>query len=100
MMKGENEFLLTSRDIASYTSKGHSDVLRDIRAEIEKWNLSRNVHFIETFYVSKSNEARPMYNITRKGVIILIHRYQTKGSVAVNKLKNIILNKEKENKNV
>lgn len=41
-----------------------------------------------------------MYNITRKGVIILIHRYQTKGSVAVNKLKNIILNKEKENKNV
>ena len=86
-MKGENEFLLTFRDIASYTGKRHSDVLRDIRTEIEKWNLPRNVHFIETFYICKSNEARPMYNITRDGVIILIHRYQTKGSVAVNKLK-------------
>ena len=97
---GKENFLITSRDIANYTGKRHSSVLRDIRSEIEKWNLSRNVHFIETFYVDKTNEARPMYNITREGIIILIHRYQTKGSVAVNKLKNIILNKEKENKNV
>ena len=96
----KKNFLMTSLDIAKYTKKLHKNILRDIREEITKWSLPYDTHFIETFYVRKTNEARPMYNITREGVIILIHRYQTKGSVAVNKLKNIILNTEKENKNV
>ena len=69
---------MTSIEVAEITSKRHADVIRDIRDEIEK--LTSQGIFTERIfalgeYIDKNNQRRPMYVLTREGVLQLAARY-------------------------
>ena len=69
---------MTSIEVAEITSKRHADVIRDIRDEIEKLT-SQGVFTERIFalgeYIDKNNQRRPMYVLTREGVLQLAARY-------------------------
>ena len=69
---------MTSIEVAEITSKRHADVIRDIRDEIEKLT-SQGVFTERIFalgeYIDKNNQRRPMYILTREGVLQLAARY-------------------------
>ena len=69
---------LTSLEVAEVTGKAHDKILRDIRDEIEK--LEKQGIRAETIfglgeYLDKNNQKRPMYNLTKEGVLQLAARY-------------------------
>ena len=69
---------MTSLEIAELTGKEHNKILRDIRDEIEK--LEKQGIRAETIfglgeYLDKNNQSRPMYNLTKEGVLQLDARY-------------------------
>ena len=69
---------MTSIEVAEITGKRHADVIRDIRDEIEK--LTSQGIFTERIfalgeYIDKNNQRRPMYVLTREGVLQLAARY-------------------------
>lgn len=69
---------MTSLEIAELTGKEHNKILRDIRDEIEK--LEKQGIRAETIfglgeYLDKNNQSRPMYNLTKEGVLQLAARY-------------------------
>jgi len=73
-----NENIMTSLEIAELTRKEHNKILRDIRDEIEK--LEKQGIRAETIfglgeYLDKNNQKRPMYNLTKEGVLQLAARY-------------------------
>lgn len=73
-----NENIMTSLEIAELTGKEHNKILRDIRDEIEK--LEKQGIRAETIfglgeYLDKNNQKRPMYNLTKEGVLQLAARY-------------------------
>ena len=73
-----NENIMTSLEIAELTRKEHNKLLRDIRDEIEK--LEKQGIRAETIfglgeYLDKNNQKRPMYNLTKEGVLQLAARY-------------------------
>lgn len=73
-----NENIMTSLEIAELTGKEHNKILRDIRDEIEK--LKKQGIRAETIfglgeYLDKNNQKRPMYNLTKEGVLQLAARY-------------------------
>ena len=73
-----NENIMTSLEIAELTRKEHNKILRDIRDEIEK--LEKQSIRAETIfglgeYLDKNNQKRPMYNLTKEGVLQLAARY-------------------------
>lgn len=64
---------MTSLQIAEVTGKRHDAVLRDIRNIL---NSGAGVHnFVEATYNDKQGKARPMYNLTPKGCLILASGY-------------------------
>ena len=73
-----NENIMTSLEIAELTGKEHNKILRDIRDEIEK--LEKQGIRAETIfglgeYLDKNNQKRPMYSLTKEGVLQLAARY-------------------------
>ena len=73
-----NENIMTSLEIAELTGKEHNKILRDIRDEIEK--LKKQGIRAETIFglgeqLDKNNQKRPMYNLTKEGVLQLAARY-------------------------
>lgn len=73
-----NENIMTSLEIAELTRKEHNKILRDIRDEIEK--LEKQGIRAETIfglgeYLDKNNQKRPMYSLTKEGVLQLAARY-------------------------
>lgn len=73
-----NENIMTSLEIAELTGKEHNKILRDIRDEIEK--LEKQGIRAETIfglgeYLDKNNQKRPMFNLTKEGVLQLAARY-------------------------
>ena len=60
---------MTSLDIAEVTEKEHKNVLRDIRSLLEQGVDQLNFELVE--YVDKKGEKRPMYQLTKKGCLIL-----------------------------
>ena len=64
---------MTSLQIAEATGKNHKEVLRDIRSLLEKGVNERNFALVD--YKDKKGEARPMYQLTPKGCLILASGY-------------------------
>lgn len=64
---------MTSLDIAEVTEKEHKNVLRDIRSLLEQGVDQLNFELVE--YVDKKGEKRPMYQLTKKGCLILASGY-------------------------
>lgn len=69
---------LTSLEVAEIAGKEHKSILRDIRDEIEKLENKgiRAEHiFVPGEYFDKNNQKRPMYSLTKEGVLQLAARY-------------------------
>lgn len=64
---------MTSLEIAEVTGKQHFNVMRDIRSILEQGVNEINFELVE--YKDKKGEARPMYQLTKKGCLILASGY-------------------------
>lgn len=79
LMNIENKNTLTSLDVAEITGKEHNKILRDIRDEmgkLEKQGIRAEAIFGLGEYLDKNNQKRPMYNLTKEGVLQLAARYE------------------------
>jgi len=73
-----NENIMTSLEISEITGKRHDQILRDIRDEIEKLEkqgIGAKHIFVLGEYLDKNNQKRPMYSLTKEGVLQLAARY-------------------------
>ena len=69
---------MTSLEIAEITGKEHRNILADIRDEIEKLKkqgIGAELIFQLGEYLDKNNQKRPLYNLTKEGVLQLAARY-------------------------
>ena len=69
---------MSSLEIAEIVGKEHNKILRDIRDEIEKLqkqSIRAEAIFGLGEYLDKNNQKRPMYILTREGVLQLAARY-------------------------
>lgn len=69
---------MTSLEIAEVTGKLHKNILVDIRDEVEKLEkqgINAELIFQPGKYKDKNNQSRPMYNLTKEGVLQLAARY-------------------------
>lgn len=64
---------MTSKEIAELTGKQHAHVMRDIRTLLEQGVNESNFGLVE--YKDAKGEIRPMYQLTKKGCIILASGY-------------------------
>lgn len=70
---------MTSLDIAEVTGKRHSDIMRDVRKEVE--DLGEEVGqriFALTSYTDKSNRSSPCYEFGKDGAMQLALKYDAK----------------------
>lgn len=68
-----NKETMTSLEIAEVTGKQHAHVMRDIRSLLERGCDESNFGLVE--YKDKKGEGRPMYQLTKKGCLILASGY-------------------------
>lgn len=69
---------MTSIEVAELTGKEHKNILADIRDESKKLEIQgirAELIFQPGEYLDKNNQARPMYNLTKEGVLQLAARY-------------------------
>lgn len=69
---------MTSLEVAKLTGKRHDNILRDIKDESEKLELKgigSQLIFEEGEYQDKNGQSRPMYILTKEGVLQLAARY-------------------------
>lgn len=64
---------MTSKEIAEITGKQHAHVMRDIRTLLEQGVNESNFGLVE--YKDAKGEIRPMYQLTKKGCLILASGY-------------------------
>lgn len=64
---------MTSKEIAEITGKQHAHVMRDIRTLLEQGVNESNFGLVE--YKDAKGEVRPMYQLTKKGCLILASGY-------------------------
>jgi len=72
---------MTSRDVAKYFEKKHSNVLRDIRNEIKASGMSKEkaeIFFELGQYKDKNNQSRKQYILSKKGILQITARYDAK----------------------
>lgn len=67
---------MSSLEIAELTGKRHDAILRDIRNLLSQGVNAHN--FVEVEYLDKKGEARPSFNLTKKGCLILASGYDAK----------------------
>lgn len=68
-----NKETMTSLEIAEVTGKQHAHVMRDIRSLLERGCDKSNFGLVE--YKDKKGKDRPMYQLTKKGCLILASGY-------------------------
>lgn len=68
-----NSDRMTSLQIAEITGKRHADVMRDIRGLLGKGLAECN--FALGTYMDANKQSRPMFNLTKKGCLILASGY-------------------------
>ena len=73
MKEIEKKETMTSLEIAEITGKQHAHVMRDIRSLLEQGVNESNFGLVN--YTDKKGEARPMYQLTKKGCLILASGY-------------------------
>ena len=72
------QWVTTSLNIAEVFGKSHTNVLRDIRNIIDKWeelgliNFEQSSYFIESQYINEQGKSQPMYYLTKKGTARLV----------------------------
>lgn len=69
---------MTSIQIAEVTGKRHSDIMRDIRDELEKLEnggVDGQRKFALSSYTTEQNKEMPCYQLTKEGVLQLAARY-------------------------
>jgi anti-repressor protein len=69
---------MTSIQIAEVTGKRHSDIMRDIRDELEKLEnggIDGERKFASSSYTTEQNKEMPCYILTKEGVLQLAARY-------------------------
>lgn len=79
IMKDRRE--ITSLYLAEYLNKRHDHVLRDIKIEKERWLPIKDGirdFFIESEYLSKGKQLRPMFKLTLEAVEIMLYKYRSK----------------------
>lgn len=79
-LNGYGKIEMSSRDIAEYFDKRHSDVMRDIRSEIKKSEMSEEKaesFFALCFYKSHGRK-RKQYRLSKKGILQITARYDAK----------------------
>lgn len=64
---------MSSIEIAELTNKKHSNVMRDIRSLLEQGVNGFNFESVN--YTDKKGQSRSMYNLTKKGCLILASGY-------------------------
>lgn len=70
------ETKMTSLEISQLTGKQHKDVLKDIRDETSKIGEDKAERIFSLGgYIDKNNQKRPMYVLTKEGVLQLAARY-------------------------
>lgn len=68
-----NSETMTSLQIAEITNKLHRNVLSDIRTLLKQGIGQLN--FKQSYYTNSQNKQQPMYNLTKKGCLILASGY-------------------------
>ncbi|EMX4200696.1 Rha family transcriptional regulator [Escherichia coli] len=85
MVQAKNgEVVTTSRKIAKYFGKRHSDVLRKIeqvKAECSREFSQRN--FASADYIDEQGKVRPMYSLTKDGWIMVVMGFTGKAAAAI-----------------
>ena len=69
---------MSSKEIAEIVGKEHKNILADIRDEVEKLEkqgIKAGLIFQPSEYLDKNNQKRPMYILTKEGVLQLAARY-------------------------
>ena len=77
----EDKHEITSLYLAEYLNKIHDHVLRDIKIEKERWLPIKDGvdnFFIESEYLSKCKQIRPMFKLTIEAVEIMLYKYRNK----------------------
>ena len=64
---------MSSIEVSELTGKQHSNVMRDIRSLLEQGVNQINFELVD--YVDRKGETRSMYNLTKKGCLILASGY-------------------------
>lgn len=73
----EQSQTITSLEVAEMVGKEHYDLLKDIRRYCEQFsqgNISLTDFFTESTYTDGKGEARPCYNVTKKGCEFIAHK--------------------------
>lgn len=75
---------ITSMEVAEMVGKDHKELLRDIRRyneQLDKSKIAPVDFFTESTYMDKKGEARPCYQVTKKGCEFIAHKMTgTKGT--------------------
>lgn len=71
-----NKETMSSIEVSELTGKRHDAILRDIRNLLGQGVNAHN--FVEVEYVDKKGEARPCFELTKKGCLILASGYDAK----------------------
>lgn len=67
---------MSSREIAAMTGKEHRHVMRDIRSiEVNLESPNLDSLWKSTFYTNSQGKQQPMYNLTKKGSLLLATKY-------------------------
>ena len=77
----EDKHEITSLYLAEYLNKRHDHVLRDIKIEKERWLPIKDgidQFFIESEYLSKCKQIRPMFKLTIEAVEIMLYKYRSR----------------------
>jgi phage antirepressor YoqD-like protein len=81
-----NKIEMTSRDIAEWFEKQHGHVLRDIREECASCDINLkcdNPYFGESSYTNNQNKLQSQIILTKKGILLIGARYDSKLRMAL-----------------
>jgi Rha family phage regulatory protein len=71
---------ITSLEIAKLTNKSHYNIIRDIKniiQDLDSQGLSHQLNFELVNYTDAGGKPRPMYELTKKGALLLASGYDT-----------------------
>lgn len=78
-----NELTMSSKEVAELTGKRHSDVMRDIKKLVQQTDNQYERTFALVYYLDPKGETRPMYQLTKKEVLLLVSGYNAKLRLAI-----------------
>lgn len=69
--------MLNSREVAEMIDKSHDKLLKDIRRysqQLAEANIGEGEFFSKSTYMDANNQARPCFNVTKKGCEFIAHK--------------------------